>query len=632
MGPSNIFVDCSQEPTGDFVAKIIACEPSNPKVDVSAFAGTQSGNGPLIVGNTNTPVSTQGGIVLPDQCNWTIGGITNGTDPMLEINPGFSIYGDSVQNNCVFHNNSSNAYAGLWQRPVTGQPGGNYYTYGGFQIANSNSPTPQPFASGVECLFNSGQDGSLVHNVLCADTLRPPNAETVIRFAATGGSVRTCCGAAQEQLNGNGNSVSKNVWEDIADQTNGGMHGVFRYSSSITHPGPGFYNYLCQDTQNTPSSNYAFINLYQELTFPVTGVNSGLGDTTTDVNYIDGCASVVFAGLTNVAAGTANSTKKIFHISNRANSGVLIQDLVPGNGGVGTFNFPFNCIVNDFTGDSVPCPSVFTPVSYSSIATYFETLTVFNGLTLPETTGSLAVGGITQGGCGTNAACFGPSGSNLVQINNIGGIGATGTIKAIQFGVNGSTSGSANLTATNTGGTLNINSTNFQVDTSGNQTLGAATTLTANGNVYIPAAGSTNLAVGGTNGACGTNLACFGLVQIDSASDIGVPGHVKAALYQTISNCSSAAVSPAVCGSAPTGSVSIPAGTNTVTVNTTAVDSNSLIQLTFDSSFNTKNGVTCNTTPQQATVTARSSGASFTITVPSNFSVNPGCISYDIKN
>jgi hypothetical protein len=103
------------------------------------------------------------------------------------------------------------------------------------------------------------------------------------------------------------------------------------------------------------------------------------------------------------------------------------------------------------------------------------------------------------------------------------------------------------------------------------------------------------------------------------------------AKYSTATNCTSSA-SPAVCGSAAAGAVTIPAGSSSVVVHTTAVTANSDISLTFNSAIGARLSVTCNTTAQQPTVSAMNSGTGFTISVPSNFITNPGCISYSVIN
>ncbi len=98
--------------------------------------------------------------------------------------------------------------------------------------------------------------------------------------------------------------------------------------------------------------------------------------------------------------------------------------------------------------------------------------------------------------------------------------------------------------------------------------------------------------------------------------------------------CASSA-SPASCGAASAGSVTIASGGATsVVVDTTAVTSNSQILVMFDSSLAGAFGgsVTCNTTPQLPYVSARTAGTSFTINVASSFGTNPGCFSYLIVN
>jgi hypothetical protein len=106
--------------------------------------------------------------------------------------------------------------------------------------------------------------------------------------------------------------------------------------------------------------------------------------------------------------------------------------------------------------------------------------------------------------------------------------------------------------------------------------------------------------------------------------------------YSTASNCSSSA-SPAVCGSAAAGIVVIAAGATTVTVDTTAVTSNSQIFVQADDTLGTKLGVTCNSTLSTLTgglsVTSRTAGTSFQISNNGTAPVtNPLCISYHIIN
>lgn len=109
-------------------------------------------------------------------------------------------------------------------------------------------------------------------------------------------------------------------------------------------------------------------------------------------------------------------------------------------------------------------------------------------------------------------------------------------------------------------------------------------------------------------------------------------GGVTSTVYNTATNCSSAAA-PAVCAAASSGSVVIAAAGTTVTVNTTAVTANSQILIQEDSSLGTKLSVTCNTTTgRDLTVTARTAGTSFVITTSAAPVTNPACISYRIVN
>lgn len=99
----------------------------------------------------------------------------------------------------------------------------------------------------------------------------------------------------------------------------------------------------------------------------------------------------------------------------------------------------------------------------------------------------------------------------------------------------------------------------------------------------------------------------------------------------TLTQCFSSAT-PAACGSNIDGFVAIPAGSSSVVVDTSAVTANSEINLTFDATQGANLSVTCNTTPQQPYVSARTAGTSFTVAVPANFSTNPGCIGFHLKN
>jgi len=110
---------------------------------------------------------------------------------------------------------------------------------------------------------------------------------------------------------------------------------------------------------------------------------------------------------------------------------------------------------------------------------------------------------------------------------------------------------------------------------------------------------------------------------------------LAAGAYTTLTNCSSAA-SPAVCGSAASGSVAVPTGASpTLEIDTTAVTANSQILVTIDESLGTKLSVTCNSTLAtlvQPVVTARVAGTSFTIQINATLATDPACVSYSVIN
>lgn len=98
---------------------------------------------------------------------------------------------------------------------------------------------------------------------------------------------------------------------------------------------------------------------------------------------------------------------------------------------------------------------------------------------------------------------------------------------------------------------------------------------------------------------------------------------------QQYATCAVTGASPLQCASAAEGFVTIAAAAQTVQVFTTAVTPNARILLTYDSSLGTLLGVTCNTTAQLPTVTARATN-NFTIGTAATFTTNPGCITFKI--
>jgi hypothetical protein len=113
------------------------------------------------------------------------------------------------------------------------------------------------------------------------------------------------------------------------------------------------------------------------------------------------------------------------------------------------------------------------------------------------------------------------------------------------------------------------------------------------------------------------------------------PFRVQSDWFSTTTNCADS-VGAAACGTASAGAFVIDAATTSTVVSTTAVTANSQIFVNEDSSLGTRLGITCNTqsilvigTP---VVTARTAGASFTVSIIVGPSATPACFNYWIVN
>jgi hypothetical protein len=204
-------------------------------------------------------------------------------------------------------------------------------------------------------------------------------------------------------------------------------------------------------------------------------------------------------------------------------------------------------------------------------------------------------------------------------------------------------SGTTNMLAKFTGST-SIGNALFSDD-------GSNTTLTA-GNLFIPvnsiidsiSSGALNfgtvLATTMTFGRSGQDMVInsnLGIGTSTPSTTLQVNGGFlanssKVGTMGTISDCVSS-TSPAVCGSAPAGSIALSNGESTLIVDTTAVTANSQIFINEDSSLGTRLGITCNTgTGRNYVINARVSGTSFTVKSSANPVTHKACLSYLIVN
>jgi hypothetical protein len=98
-----------------------------------------------------------------------------------------------------------------------------------------------------------------------------------------------------------------------------------------------------------------------------------------------------------------------------------------------------------------------------------------------------------------------------------------------------------------------------------------------------------------------------------------------------MTNCADSA-GAAACGAAAAGAFVVDAASTSTVVSTTAVTANSEVFVQFDSGLGTRLGITCNSTTALPSVTARTAGTSFTVTVPAAPTTNPACYSYFVVN
>lgn len=123
-----------------------------------------------------------------------------------------------------------------------------------------------------------------------------------------------------------------------------------------------------------------------------------------------------------------------------------------------------------------------------------------------------------------------------------------------------------------------------------------------------------------------------GIGTSNPTSSLDVRGGLIYDSIKSVSNCNSS-TSPANCGDAPAGSVAMSVGGNTLTVNTTAVTSNSQILVTEDASLGDRIGVVCNTSTNRSfRVISRVASSNFVIKSNIPPTGSAACLSYWIIN
>jgi hypothetical protein len=291
-------------------------------------------------------------------------------------------------------------------------------------------------------------------------------------------------------------------------------------------------------------------------------------------------------------------------------------------------------------------PQSFTVTTAINCGTNTPAACASNAMTITAALSPVPALTFTTGG-GTPAAP-----ANSLQFNNAGAFGGVGPSATLGNVFTGQTTGPGvfNTTLNYTAPTLTVSAAGsgngvlaLSGNTSGTATFtapavaGTVSNAVTMSNVLIgPGGGAGSPTYGGPAGNTGMYFAGgqinfssnnVATALINNAAGVGLEG----LSFSTFTNCNSSA-SPAVCGSAPAGSVVIAAGATTVQVNTTAVTANSQIFVMNDDSLGTRLSVTCNTTINNVFVSARTGGSNFTISVSAAPVTNPECLSYWVVN
>jgi len=296
-------------------------------------------------------------------------------------------------------------------------------------------------------------------------------------------------------------------------------------------------------------------------------------------------------------------------------------------------------------GGTTPGSGAFTTLTSSSTDT-------FSGAGAASTASVLLNGTLFSGGSGTTTFPYlllQPSGTSAVTTwataGTMLGINAPTSIgNLVNFAVNGSSIFNIGPTGSiNMSGVLTSNSNVIAGVASFFQLNGRAKLSSPADSIFLmqnnAASAFNRLDFGGTTSSFPALQVSGANLQVELADGSGLTGlsasNLTSNTYSTGTNCSSSA-SPAVCAAAAGGSVVIAAGATSVVVDTTAVTANSQILVTEDSSLGTKLTVTCNTQSDlvvgSPTITARTGGTSFTISLPVAPTTNPVCLSYLVLN
>lgn len=243
----------------------------------------------------------------------------------------------------------------------------------------------------------------------------------------------------------------------------------------------------------------------------------------------------------------------------------------------------------------------------ASLADWGSIATFVGGALINANSGAaLDAAGISGGGIGASfiGTTF-TAGNNSTPLINVSGNNIS--MRLVAPVMNNGGTNTVNLLTVASGSTVTL---------SGMELKGAGTGMTITNSGTLVDGGGNNM----------TNVIASGAITTPNGSR-GI-GRLCAAVG------TGASPSVAACGNSTSGLFSCATNAvTTCTVNTSSVTGGSMVAVQQDTSAaaGTALGVTCNVTPNVALVSAKSAGASFSVTITQPV-VNPACYSYNISN
>lgn len=390
-------------------------------VDSTGEGGAQTIAAQITVGDGTHPVTWK----LPRSCAWSATSGIGSTHYAIFQNTFTNIEGlDASSYKCLITNNSGalGIEALFGNAGVTSSVG--YYHARGFGMVNAVTT-----GSGAVWWVNGNVD------VTNYDHIGVSNNSPTTDALLLGNGSQNCCAAHFDHLELGSNYVGGTLLA-IVSNNSGVSQRVSFTNSSFTHPAASTPIISIIDTSTDHNCSVQFENVYEETS------NT---DTTTAINQVAGCGSILVNGMSIEAFSASASTATGWTISNAQNTSFQINNFEMGR----NFTSPVTMVVNNFSGQTVTAAisggentarlsSYMSnpPLATASSLGYAEcdgtTTTCANGVITATSTASAAFSALTAS-INTNTGSFGFSAAGAAST-------PTFELTGVPFAGNGTTS------------------------------------------------------------------------------------------------------------------------------------------------------------------------------------------------